>query len=183
MAVLFEAGLIVAAVLIGWVCGINPLATFSWSLAAAAWGAVAALPLFGLFLLSQRFPVGPLRTIKEFLVEALGPSLAVSKWYDLAIVAAMAGFGEELLFRGVLQQQLGLWWSNLFFGLAHCVTPAYAVLAGVLGLFLGWLYETTGSNLLAPIVTHGLYDFLAFIALARQLKRLAGTDLRPDQPA
>src|SRR6185369_13782354 len=102
MAVLFEAGLIVAAAIIGWLCGVEPLATLSWNAMAAVWGAAAALPLFGLFLLSQRFPVGPLRAIKAFLIDALGPSLAVSRWYDLAIVAAMAGFSEELLFRGVL---------------------------------------------------------------------------------
>lgn len=173
MAVLFEAGLIVAAAVVGWLCGINPLATLSWNEMAAAWGAAAAIPLFGLFLLSQRYPVGPLRAIKEFLIDALGPSLAVSKWYDLAIVAVMAGFSEELLFRGVLHHKLGLWWSNVLFGLAHCVTPAYAVLAGVLGLFMGWLYDATGSNLLTPIITHGLYDFLAFMALAAHCRKSA----------
>lgn len=170
VAVLFEAGLIVVAGIIGWWFEVNPFGKLAWDGPAAVWGTAAAIPLFGLFVLSQRFPVGPLLRIKEFLVDALGPALAVSRWYDLLVVAAMAGISEEILFRGVLHPLTGLWWSNILFGLAHSITPAYALIAGVIGLFLGWFYEQTG-NLLAPIITHGLYDFLAFVMLARECRR------------
>jgi membrane protease YdiL (CAAX protease family) len=34
-------------------------------------------------------------------------------------------------------------------------------------LYLGWLWLASG-NLLAPIITHGLYDFLALAYLTRR---------------
>jgi len=42
----------------------------------------------------------------------------------------------------------------------------YALLAGVVGLYLGGLYLLTG-NLLVPIVVHALYDVVALGYLRR----------------
>jgi membrane protease YdiL (CAAX protease family) len=133
--------------------------------------------MIALFLAGSRFPVGPLRTIKELLLELLGPSLAACRWYDLLLVATVAGFSEELLFRGVLQPLLGLIWSNVLFGLAHAVTVSYAVLAGLIGGYLGWMLSASG-NLLAPIIAHALYDFLAFLAVAREWRQSAAGSLQ-----
>lgn len=171
LAVSFECGLIIVAAILGWIFGVNPVTKLVWSGPAALWGMLAALPMLGLFVLSQRYPVGPLKAIKEFLIEALGPPLVACRWYDLLLVAAAAGLGEELLFRGVLHERFGLAISNVLFGLAHLITPLYAVAAGVIGLYLGWLFDRTG-NLLAPIIAHGLYDFLAFLILARTCRKL-----------
>ena len=52
------------------------------------------------------------------------------------------------------------------FGLLHFITPLYALLAGLMGLYLGWLYEATG-NLIVPMIVHGLYDFAALVYLVR----------------
>ena len=86
----------------------------------------------------------------------------------MVLVSALAGIGEELLFRGVIQDGLNLHFStaasliiaSLLFGLAHAVTPAYFIIASLMGLYLGWLYLHTG-NLLIPIIVHGLYDWIA----------------------
>jgi membrane protease YdiL (CAAX protease family) len=48
----------------------------------------------------------------------------------------------------------------VLFGLLHLVTPTYAVLAALMGGYLGWLYVRTG-NLLVAIIVHALYDFFA----------------------
>ena len=48
----------------------------------------------------------------------------------------------------------------------HPVSPMYAVLAGLAGAYFGALIVLTG-NLLAPIVAHGGYDFVALLVLAR----------------
>lgn len=170
LAVLFESGLIVIAVAIGWAFGVEPQARCAWSAAGFGWGVLVAIPMFGLFLLSFRFAVGPLRPMKQFLLEALGPSLAACRWYDLVLIAAVAGVSEELLFRGVLLPLTGKWISSVLFGLAHFITPLYALLAGLAGLLLGELMERT-ENLLSPIVAHGLYDFLAFVVVARAAQR------------
>ena len=57
--------------------------------------------------------------------------------------------------------------------MAHWVSTTYAVVAGIVGLYLGSLYLIT-QNLLAPVVTHALYDFVALLVLAR---------LKPAPPA
>ena len=172
MAILFEGSLIGVAGALGWWYRIDPLAQFDWDLRGVAWGFGGTLPMFALFLLAHRFPLGPLLKIKHFLREALGPSLVVCRWYDLLLVAAVAGLGEELLFRGVLHPLTGPFWSNVVFGLAHFITPTYAILAGLMGGYLGGLLELSG-NLLATIMTHGLYDFLAFLIVARECRQVA----------
>lgn len=90
-----------------------------------------------------------------------------SQWAIIA-VSLLAGFGEELLFRGVIQAGLeqltgtatGLVLASLIFGLLHAITPAYFILATIMGLYLGLLYQLTG-NLLIPCLVHALYDWAA----------------------
>jgi membrane protease YdiL (CAAX protease family) len=54
----------------------------------------------------------------------------------------------------------------VLFGLLHAVNAAYAVLAALMGLYLGWLWTATG-NLAVPIVAHAVYDFLALEYILR----------------
>ena len=93
------------------------------------------------------------------------PLLAPCTQLDLVCIALLAGLGEELLFRGVLQTYfvgtLGLVWGLLLastlFGIMHAATLTYALFAGVVGLYLGLFYRWT-DNLLGPIICHALYD-------------------------
>jgi len=62
---------------------------------------------------------------------------------------------------------MGFWATSLAFGLLHALTPAYFVLAALMGAYLGWLQMETG-NLLVPIIVHWLYDALAFWLLRRR---------------
>ena len=55
---------------------------------------------------------------------------------------------------------------GLAFGAVHWLTPTYALLAGLVGVYLGALYAVSG-NLLAPITAHALYDFVALVLLTR----------------
>jgi membrane protease YdiL (CAAX protease family) len=82
-----------------------------------------------------------------------------------------AGLGEEMLFRGVLQNELGIrigsdyiavGIASIIFGALHAVTPLYAGLAGLASVYFGWLYLATG-NLAIPIVTHAFYDWAALL--------------------
>ena len=100
-------------------------------------------------------------------------------------ISALAGLGEEMLFRGVIQQgvadwvggQYGVWFglavAAILFGLAHHITFTYALLAGLIGLYLGgmWLLR---DNLLLPIITHAMYDFIALTYLVRVRNRESG---------
>lgn len=185
VACLFEGSLIGVAWLVGAVIGVDPLAAFAWDAAAVGRGLLGTIPVLLMFLASEKLPLRSLQRIHEFLLEVLGPLLAACRWYDLLLLAALAGISEELLFRGVLQVGMshwGLWTglllSNLLFGLAHLITVAYAIWAAVAGLLLGLLFDpqliglpATQQNLLAPIITHGLYDFIAFLLVARKYRR------------
>lgn len=90
-------------------------------------------------------------------------------------VSALAGLGEELLFRGVVQAGLatitGPWAAVVLgafvFGLAHWLSRAYFVLATCMGLYLGALYQL-GGDLLLPVLAHGLYDALAIVYLLQR---------------
>jgi len=176
---LVEGGLVLLALGFGWLAGIDPLESFAWRWSAVAWGLGATVPLFLLFLLGHRFAVGRLQRVYRFLIEGFGPMLAACRWYDLVLLALLAGFAEELLFRGVLQpwmeswgRMAGLIGSNVIFGLAHLITPAYALVTGLIGLYLGLLLDAGGErNLLAPIITHALYDYLAFLVVIDTVRR------------
>ena len=172
----FEASLAIVALVIGWLTDINPFQSLHFSESAIAYGIVGTLPLFLLFLAMEQWQHPSVTNIREFLLKTLGPGLNRYHWTDLLILAAIAGIAEELLFRGVLQpwieNHLGktaaLIGSNLLFGLAHAVTPLYALLAGLVGWYLAFSMDYSGErNLLTPIIIHGLYDFLAFVALMR----------------
>jgi membrane protease YdiL (CAAX protease family) len=171
IALLFEGTMIGIAGLLGRWLGVHPLAELSWTLAGLAWGVACTGPLLLVFAISYRYPVGGLRHIKQILMETLGPSLANCRWYDLLLLGAVAGVSEELLFRGVLHPAMGLVGSNIVFALVHAVSPLYAVLAGGIGILLGWQLNES-QNLLAPILTHSLYDFVAFLVIARDARRL-----------
>jgi membrane protease YdiL (CAAX protease family) len=167
LAVLVEGGLIVLAWLLGWLLGYPPVPQIKWNSRDALLGLALTLPLLALFLVLIRWPVGPLRRIKRFSEEVLSPVLAPCTRIDLLGISVLAGLGEELLFRGVMQAAfsswLGLGWglaiASILFGVMHAVTFTYAVLATVMGAYLGWLWVWT-DNLLVPIVVHALYDFV-----------------------
>lgn len=89
---------------------------------------------------------------------------------DYAKVALMAALGEELLFRGALQPLIGLVPMALIFGVLHTTAIAHTILATLLGLGLGWLYQWTGS-LWPPIAAHLTLDLATGLLLARTLKR------------
>jgi membrane protease YdiL (CAAX protease family) len=194
MAVLVEGGLAVVAGVLAWVAGVPVGEQFRWTLPAVSLGVLAALPMFALFLIAERAPVGSLRRIRKFLIESLGGPLASLRWYETILVAVLAGFGEELLFRGALQPWLERWGdglalvlTNLAFGLCHAVTPLYLVLATLFGCYFSWLADggflpaSGRNNLVAPIVAHALYDYLAFLVVAREWRRLVAQTSRSVQ--
>jgi hypothetical protein len=174
LAVLVEGGLIVLAWLLGWLLGQPPLRTFAWDYQAALWGLAGTVPMVALFLLMLRWPVGPLRRIQQFSEGVLRPLLAPCTVLDLLGISVLAGLGEEMLFRGVVQgffsqranPGVGLAVASVLFGLMHFITPTYAVLAALMGAYLGLVWQWTG-NLLPAVLMHALYDFLVLLYLLR----------------
>jgi membrane protease YdiL (CAAX protease family) len=93
---------------------------------------------------------------------------------QLALVALLAGVGVELLFRGVIQSLLihwttpaaGLLLASLAFGAAHALSKLYFLLATLIGLCFGWVVLHY-HDLVAPMVAHTVYDFVALVYLSR----------------
>jgi uncharacterized protein len=177
-AAAFEGGLVVVAIALGWLLSQPPLRTFHFSLHHAALGIAATVPPLALFWLCVTCPWKPFETITHIVDELFAPLFRECSMAQLLIIAILAGLGEEMLFRGVVQAAIaheiggprGVWLGLLIaaalFGLIHTVTPTYAMLAGLIGLYLGWLWLACG-NLLAPIITHGLYDFLVLVYVVK----------------
>jgi membrane protease YdiL (CAAX protease family) len=174
LTVLCEGGLGALAWLLSRWWHIPLLESLTWKPGDLLLGALASGPLLGLFFVCMRWQAGPLKGIVEFSHEVIGPLFRPCRWYELAGIAALAGVGEEMLFRGVFQVALARWLGeatallvvSLLFGLLHWITPTYAFIAGLMGLYLGLLWLGTG-NLATPILTHGLYDFVALAYLVR----------------
>lgn len=188
-AVLFESLLAVVAVVVGGAIGFSPLAKLPLTRAAlpqlagdALWGLFATLPLFAGLLVLEWMPLTAIRRIQAVVDRFLAQLLQNTSIVDLALLSLMAGVGEEVLFRGLIQAGLAQWiggpsglWialaaASIAFGLAHAITPTYAVLAAIIGAYLGWLFLATDS-LLAPIVTHAVYDFGALVYYSRQISQ------------
>ncbi|ANE53744.1 CPBP family intramembrane glutamic endopeptidase [Methylomonas sp. DH-1] len=175
----FESALAGLALLFGWLADVDPFQDLYFSESAVAIGLLATVPLLLLFFALQHLAYPPLQTIRELLLETLGARLSDRHWADLLVLACIAGFAEEALFRGFLQPwlelrwnaELGLLFSNVVFALVHAVTPLYALLAFLMGLYLGTLLDYGGErNLLTPVVIHAAYDFVAFVVILRDYR-------------
>jgi membrane protease YdiL (CAAX protease family) len=174
IACTFEGGLALAAVGLAWLYGRGVFLRVAWNAETIVWGLIAVVPMLAAFLGTVHLNVAPLRRLRQVIECVLVPFLGRCSLVDLALISLTAGIGEELLFRDVIQAAytdwLGVGWgiviASILFGAAHAITPTYAVLAGLFGGYLGWLYFATG-NLLTPIITHAAYDFLALAYLLR----------------
>lgn len=177
LAVVFEGGLIVLAWGLGWLLGFPPFDQLYLSWQGIIWGVVATFPpLLGAWWCAH-IKWGPFLRLMRELEGKIVPLFSDCSYFELAVISLLAGLGEESLFRGVIQTALVDWlgaWGALLaastlFGLGHLITPTYAVLAGLLGLYLGELLLSY-DNLLVVIVVHALYDFVALIYLIRRHK-------------
>jgi membrane protease YdiL (CAAX protease family) len=183
MAILVEGGLGLVAVGLAWLFTIplrEQIIKPAADLASAALRGVEAtilmlLVFFGL-MHSSRPALRRLREQVETLVAEMFPSASLAQF---ALVAALAGVGEELLFRGVVQTLIGRWTTPVFgliaasvlFGFAHALSKLYFIFATLVGLCFGWLMLAF-NDLVAPIVAHSFYDFIALAYIARSAGRV-----------
>lgn len=149
----------------------NPLraTTGLTNLGAVLVGVISGVVLSGWFFVGWFSDLPPLRRIQQFVREQLAPMLSECRTWELIAVAAFAGIGEEVLFRGVLQPRVGWLFATLLFGLAHPITPTYVIMAAILGGLLGQL-QSVGGNLWAPIIAHAVYDYIGFVLVIRDYR-------------
>lgn len=128
-------------------------------------GTAAAVPPFLLFLFSiskaaKNVPFfGSLRKMVLIEIRAIFSRCTL---IDIIIISLLAGFGEEFLFRGLLQTKLGIVAASVIFGLFHAVSPAYVIAATIMGFYIGTAYQMSGG-LLVPVQIHFVYDLAALV--------------------
>jgi membrane protease YdiL (CAAX protease family) len=152
-----------------------PKIGLSWS--ATAYALLLCIPMLAALYFAIRTRWSPLSRLKGEIEEKIIPIFANCKTFDLAVIAFLAGVGEEIFFRGWLQGVLtsrfeawsGILIASAIFGLAHYISPTYAIYAFLTGLYLGVIYQAFG-NLYIITVIHAVYDFIALMYLVYRAK-------------
>lgn len=176
VAVLTEGGLFLLGLLL--VGGPQTFASkldLSWNATVSA--LLLCIPMLAALYLAVRTNWAPLAQLRAELEEKVTPLFTNLKIPDLALIALLAGTGEELFFRGWLQGSLtnrsdawiGILIASVIFGLVHYLSPTYAIYAGLTGIYLGVIYQLSG-NLYIVMGIHALYDFIALVYLVRRGK-------------
>ena len=162
----FELSLgLVALVIAGWL-GLDLMANLRWDLATLNWAVVATVPLVGAMLMLTRSQWRWVKVLNEPVETHLVPMFKNLPRGGLFLIALAAGTGEELLFRGVIQQGVtdaagslvGLVLASVVFGLAHALNRYYVLITIVMGLYLGLLYQAS-ENIALVLLVHALYDW------------------------
>ena len=179
--VISECALLVIALALGPLGGVSPFASLRLDEAGVGLGLAAALPMLALLRWCLRTTWGPMRRLLALVEERLGPYLAGASSGGIVLLAMLAGVGEELLFRGVIQvwlaERFPVWLAvagaSAMFGVGHWLSSSYAALATLIGAYLGLLFLLSG-NLLAPITAHAAYDVVALFVLVRRTPMAQG---------
>ncbi|WP_312098613.1 type II CAAX endopeptidase family protein [Niallia sp.] len=82
--------------------------------------------------------------------------------FHIAFIALIVAFSEEVLFRGVIQTNIGLFLSCLLFAILHyryLFNPLLFVNVVFVSIVIGLLFEVT-ENLWVTVIMHFLIDFL-----------------------
>ena len=128
--------------------------------------AAAAIPfaLFCFSLTEKARAIPIIRSLRKTITGDIRALFASARFIDICLISIAAGLAEELLFRGVIQAKWGVLAASILFGLLHSVTPAYVLLATMIGFYIGLLYHVFQS-ILIPIQLHCIYDFGALVYL------------------
>lgn len=184
--VLAELGLAPLTFLFAWMLGGQPLEAWinDWrdplvAVTRVGIGLLATLPMLLVYAVLDRLPLAPLESIHKAVEDHLLRRLANADLAGIAALALAAGFAEEMLFRGWLQPRIadlvghpwGVWAgigvASVAFGVCHWLNWAYALLATLIGVYLGWL-AVFSNGILAPAVAHTSYDFIVLWILLKR---------------
>ena len=107
-------------------------------------------------------------------VKKMGQHFVGYSWWKLIFISALAGVGEELLFRIGLQSwfathiniYLAILLPALIFGFLHFISFIYFVVATLMGIIFGLAYHFTDSVALI-MLWHGVYDLIALTVLVK----------------
>lgn len=132
---------------------------------------IAAFPLVQyIYAINRDFPLPQWAIEQEHLINTTIKNLLYVQsgselWLNLFTIAVLPAIGEELLFRGILQQKLedgiknshlAIWITALIFSFIHFQFQGFLPRI-FLGAILGYLFVWT-RNLWIPIIAHLVYN-------------------------
>ena len=110
--------------------------------------------------------------VSRFIVEGLTLSPDASSWEAVAYNSfywSLSGFGQEILFRGLIMFSFKRWkgWkvallvSTVLFGIIHVFSYNISgiFLVSIIGGIWGWIALKT-NNIVGPAIAHSLFNFL-----------------------
>jgi uncharacterized protein len=167
-AMLFQASLIPLALILAWLLGLPLLAQMAFTPLLLLQVIVGSAFIFACYLLLLPFGFAWAKELESKVRQMLASLFRGRSFHWALPLSILAGVGEELLFRGVIQMVLTDWLNPpiailitaVLFGLAHAISRAYFIMATLMGLYMGLIFLWSG-NLLLPILIHALYDWLA----------------------
>lgn len=182
---LFQGAIVLLGLAPLWLFDI-PVATDGLPVAGyLGWGLMGGVLTYGVLLLLSVTDVLSSDSLRKHIRD-LHRFVSSQSWPVLIALAVLAGVGEELLFRGVVQgwvgQHLGMVAGTVagavLFGLAHAMSWSYFLVATALGGVFGIVYAVTDSLQLV-MVWHAVYDLVVILVLRRYpwlfgLSRTAG---------
>ena len=177
----------VAASLGAWWRGISawthpsPWVVLDLGVERSVYSGLVGLAIAGLVVMSTRALVGRVAFATRLHAELrpLARSMSAAAVIYLALSSA---FGEELLFRGLLEPWIGIVPQAIIFGALHQVGGSsrwvWIGWATVMGFMLGAMYRCTGS-LVGPITAHAIINAINLSHLKsfdphREPRRLGG---------
>ena len=185
LGISLEGGLAIIAILGGWLFGVDVVQQLrfeegwdtSYLTSVAGMSVLGIVPMLGLLWLVETHTWEPIVRLRQFSRETLVPMFAEVPVAGLLVISFAAGFGEELLFRGLMQtvfaEWMPMWMAILFsaaiFGAMHYLTMTYAILATLMGCYLGILFYAT-DQIWVPIISHAAYDFVALCYMRHRSK-------------
>jgi membrane protease YdiL (CAAX protease family) len=146
-----------------------------------AWAGLGVAPPLAILFWVLRSSWAPVVQLRERLDPVIQSFFGAWSIWELGILAFVAGLSEEVLFRGVIQAGLEAWLgpsaglviAAVLFGLMHPITRLYILLTLSIGFWLGLVWMWSG-DLLAPVLAHGVYDFVALIVCVQRARKTEG---------
>lgn len=175
MAVAVEAVLLFTATIWMVVAGLPIANWFNFSRTSFTAGLAAGLTItifdFFLLYLSNRLykSVFVLRSMRDLVYQEMCPLFSRLSTFQIVFLALSSGLAEEIFFRGVMEEKLGMFTTNFCFALAHFPRFyyfPYAVWAGAIGFLMSYLKLKTGT-LYAPIICHTVINLFSLTVITR----------------
>jgi membrane protease YdiL (CAAX protease family) len=138
---------------------LNPFSGWQINLESISFGIISSLILLLLSFIIA-FTYEPFKKSLEAIDSLI---LNKIKPIDFLPIAILSGVGEEIFFRGIMQAEIGIFWTSVCFALLHFPGKdfwIYSFWALFASMYLGNIYEYS-NNLFIVIVAHTLNNLVA----------------------